>query len=545
MRDRPLKVFLGDLSYITEGNRHNLYTPINIGYVASYAAGKFGQDIGLGLTKSPKALFRMVKEHQPEIVGLSLYYWNAALVRLISENIKNVSPETFIVLGGPCIDVDKGEQQAVFNAYPHVDAIIPNEGEQGFANLTERLLSGSDQEVVPGATIRGGAAGAPIGLGTDLMKVPSPYLMGLMDPFLDGICQPLIQTSRLCPYTCAFCVSGKDRGKLRAFPLEVVNAEIEYICKKFQGSRETLFYLTDENFGILERDLEVADMILAARAKFNYPNRIFYYNDKRFTQISRDLHEKVGDMCWHGVCLSLQSENPEALKAIKRRNLTDEQIVSALAWAKNLKLKTSTELIFGLPGETLESFLNLIDKCVRFGFEVINCYNLMLFRGIEMNRPKYREEHKLETSRRFRYIDDVMGVTIAETDEIVISADTFTKEDFVVISKVGALLSMIYNGLYQKELMELVSQGHSLTKIILNFLTPLEGDDVASRAHRAMLWVMEEQIFSPYENKENFVTLKKPPDPTLASEENLPKIMQAVVTRYMSTSEPTRSPNVT
>ena len=54
-----------------------------------------------------------------------------------------------------------------------------------------------------------------------------------MDDFMNSDNQPLIQTSRFCPYTCAFCVSGKNRGKLRGHPIEQVKEELMYVSKKY------------------------------------------------------------------------------------------------------------------------------------------------------------------------------------------------------------------------------------------------------------------------------------------------------------------------
>jgi radical SAM superfamily enzyme YgiQ (UPF0313 family) len=290
----------------------------------------------------------------------------------------------------------------------------------------------------------------------------------------------MIQTSRLCPYTCAFCVSGKSRGKLRAFPLEQVDEELRYIGRRYSGLSEAILYITDENFGILERDIDVARMVADVRVRFGYPRHIFYYNDKRFTQTSRTIHEVVGDMCHHGVTLSLQSENPETLKAIKRRNLTDEQITSAIGWARSLGLKTSTELIFGLPMETRDSFLALLDKCARFGFDSINCYNLIIFPGIEMNRSPYRREHRLETKRRaiVGSWQNIEGELVAESEEIVTSTTHFSLEDYELFRGLNVMFHAIFiYGLRRDYFREIAASGRSLTGALREFLNPAPGAD--------------------------------------------------------------------
>jgi hypothetical protein len=300
---------------------------------------------------------------------------------------------------------------------------------------------------------------------------------------------------------CSFCVSGKNRGKLRAFPIEQVEAEIQYVSKHFQDRKDVLFYLVDENFGILARDREIAHMIVRERERSGYPNKIFYYNDKRFTQLSRDVHEIVGDMCHHGVMLSLQSENPETLKAIKRRNLTDEQIVSALGWAKSLDLKTSTELIFGLPMETRESFLALIDKCARIGFEAIQCYNLIIFDGIEMNRTTYRQAHELVTKRRLIHGNKgtVEGQFVVESEEVVVSSNSFDDDTYRLIRSFNVFFHAVYIfGLKRKEINEAIANGRPITDILIALTK-----NPVSEGHAAFLKDLNEAIDAELLNEDD------------------------------------------
>src|SRR5262245_50550367 len=98
---RRLRVALGDLSYINEGNAQNLYVPIDIGYLASYARRMFGTEIDVRLYKDPHKLLRDADEWSPDLVGMSLYYWNAEMGRAMVSGIKRRAPACEIVLGGP------------------------------------------------------------------------------------------------------------------------------------------------------------------------------------------------------------------------------------------------------------------------------------------------------------------------------------------------------------------------------------------------------------------------------------------------------------
>lgn len=483
-----MRIILGDLSHITEANQLNLYVPLNVGFLASYIKQRFGNAIEVDIFKGADSLLQDIRTNGADIVGLSAYYWKNELNKKVAQKIKEFSPNTCITVGGPCIDSNPAMQDHYLEKHPYYDALVPNEGEVAFGNLIEASLGGDTTKAIPGVVTRQ-ARGPFINLSTDLEHIPSPYLDDTMKPFLKvgGLFQPMIQTSRLCPYTCAFCVSGKDRGKIRAFEVDRIREELTYIARHFDGPRQMLMYITDDNFGIMPRDLEIADCILKTQKDLGYPNRIYFYNDKRFTQISRDLHEKLGHMCHHGVCLSLQSENPDALKAMNRRNLTDEQLASALAWAKGLNLKTSTELIFGVPGETLESYCKTIDKCSRMKFDVINSYNLILFDGIEMNRPKYRADHQIQTYIRPMALSAslVEGEKITEYEEIVISTKGFSEDDFCNVKKLNYFLRWIYVEVFEPQFFRrLIESGRSLTSFILYFCNkPPQITDSVSRFH--------------------------------------------------------------
>jgi radical SAM superfamily enzyme YgiQ (UPF0313 family) len=241
MTARKLKVALADLKYVNSYNRGSLTVPINIGLIGSYLKGQFGADIDVRLFMDANELLNYARDEKPDVVGLSFYYWNMALDEIVSQKLRSLyGDETTIVWGGPSIDSNHGEQERLFHRFPYVDAFTVDEGEQGFANIVAGLLADRErlwQKPLDGAIYNSGGQivrGIPVGLSTDLSLIESPYVNGLLDPFLDGDLYPLIQTSRLCPYTCAFCVSGKNRGKLRAFPIEQVTEEIDFVARRFR-----------------------------------------------------------------------------------------------------------------------------------------------------------------------------------------------------------------------------------------------------------------------------------------------------------------------
>ena len=164
---------------------------------------------------------RATKE-PPDVVGLSVYYWNLDINQYLVKCLREMfGRDVIIVLGGPNIDSDAQEQHRYLSSvFPGADALVLNEGEVSFSNILQKILGNREtvfKDPIDGAFFLDGnrlVSGRPVGLTMDLSTMGSPYLSGLMDEFMNSDYQPLIQTSRFCPYTCAFCVSGKKSWKI-------------------------------------------------------------------------------------------------------------------------------------------------------------------------------------------------------------------------------------------------------------------------------------------------------------------------------------------
>ena len=452
--NRDLNVMFGDFCYYNQHTLHERYTPLGIGLIAQYIKERFGDDVSVSLYKDVNKFLEKSAEKAPDVIGLSVYYWNMAQNQYVVRRIREMyGAKVIIVLGGPSIDDNKSEQYKFLTKnFPQVNALVINEGETGFTNIMDQIYNGvdnifknpidgvsflSDDEVIQGLAV---------GTNTDLSTVSSPYLSGLMDEFMHSDYQPLVQTSRFCPYTCAFCVSGKLRGKLRGYPIEQIEEELKYVSKRYADRPHHTMYIADENFGILKRDVEIAEIIKKCSKDYNYPQNVFFYNDKRFKETSRKVIEILGDINQSGLVLALQTENPETLKAINRRNVSEEEIDDAINWASKLNLSTSTELIFGMPHDTKDSFVDLLDRSVDRGFDSVLCHNLFLMDGIELNRPEAREKFGIKTKYRplGTNYGDYGGEFIAEYEEVVVACNSFSYDDFLEIRNLNFMYYAVF-----------------------------------------------------------------------------------------------------
>jgi len=481
--NRNLNIMFGDFCYYNRHTLHERYTPLGIGIIAQYTKEQFGEDVEVSIYKNIDKFLETASEKAPDVVGLSVYYWNMSLNKYVANRIREMyGKDVVIILGGPSIDNDINEQHKFLSKeFPQADAVIINEGEIGFRNVIEKLFDNRDslfKDTIDGVSFLSNnqvIQGLAVGTNIDLSTVGSPYLSGLMDEFMDSDYQPLVQTSRFCPYTCAFCVSGKLRGKLRGYPIEQVTEELKYVSRKYVDRPHHTMFIADENFGILKRDVEIAEAIKKCNVDYGFPKKVFFYNDKRFKETSRKVIEILGDINQGGLVLSLQTENPETLKAINRRNVTEEEIDDAIRWASTLNISTSTELIFGMPHDTKDSFVNLLDRSVTRGFDQVWCHNLFLMDGIELNRPDARDKFGIKT--KYRQLGTNYGshedTFLGEYEEVVTSCNSFSYDDFLEIRNLNFMYYTVFSLNFQRWFFHFIrSSGVKLSEFFLSFINP-------------------------------------------------------------------------
>ena len=443
------QVYLTDLAYYNKYSSSNLTIPLNIGYIGSYTQKLYPNDVDIKLFKDPRKLLAAARIKPPDVLGLSCYYWNWHLDILIAELVKEINPDCVTVIGGPQVDTDVDEQLDLYRSFKgNLDFMIPNEGELGFAELIGRVLSNGSREELFDKAIDGCifaveqdslVEGEKIGLSLDLSSLPSPFTTGLLDEFLTAEYMPILQGSRMCPYSCAYCCSGKLKGRIRKFPDEVVKTDINYLAKKYSDYSYRALYICDENFGINKRDSEIAEYLVETRDSLGFPRQTFCYFDKRFTETVKKSALLFGDMNSGGLQLAFQTFNADALNAVKRKNMSVDELKGAIHWAKENDLTTSSDLIFGLPRETKETFLESLEFVMQSKIDRALIFNLLILKGQELNREGPRKEFHLRTKFRPSYgsgYDLIEDQFVCESEEIVTSTSDFNFDDFMYIRKI-------------------------------------------------------------------------------------------------------------
>jgi len=509
-----MEVWLADLTYDQQSLASDV-VPAAIGGLAELIEQNL--KINTKLFKQPQILLDELAIHNPRIIGFSNYVWNANLALKIAELIKKTYPDIVIIFGGPNISSDKEELNDYLLEHRYIDYVVLKEGESGLINLITFLIKknrinfveeneiiksvaylNSNQELIKGDLERF----------MNLEALPSPYLSGKLDEWLDGKWLPVIQTNRGCPFTCTFCTEGQTYwSKVRKKPINILENELNYIAEKVTQNefhRNDLL-IADSNFGMYDQDLEIARAIASIQSKFDFPAYINVATGKNKKEKVLEVAAIVkGAMKLAG---SVQSLDSKVLLNIKRDNIQPESLMDMALEASKIGTNTYSEVILGLPGDTIEAHLSTLQKLIDAGFTTIAMYQMMLLPATEMDKKETRKEYGFVS--RFRILPRCFGtyyfleneINIAEIEEIVIAHNSLSVEDYLYCRRFNLITTIFYNdGIFlefHRILLQLgISSFQWLNKIFLNsqrgeindFLNDFEKDTIDE------LWVSKTDL---------------------------------------------------
>ena len=283
-----MKIFLADLTY-TQQTLASDVVPAAVAGIAEYLLRDCrSYDLEVKIFKYPETLLDELEVGFPDIIGFSNYIWNSSLSFEFARLIKAHSDNVITVMGGPNFPTERVEQKAFLTENRGIDYYIVKEAEKAFAELVKYIIKydKADENIVEKVpnlvfldelgTLRESTKIERI---MDLSLIPSPYLSGRLDEFLDGKLVPVIQTNRGCPFTCTFCTEGQSYWtKVKKKPAKLVADEIAYIAEAMnqlpaKAARKDLL-ISDSNFGMFPEDLETANVIHDQQEKYSYPSYI-------------------------------------------------------------------------------------------------------------------------------------------------------------------------------------------------------------------------------------------------------------------------------
>ena len=380
----------------------SVYLPYAVGTMIAYVQAD--EELA-SLYRFPEIIYRreklddaLAKITEPYIAAFSCSVWNMEFNKALAKKIKEKYPECIIIFGGHSV---KENDCALLEEEKYIDILMFGEGEKTFAGLLRALSDGrpEDADNIACRTEDGcilTRRTPPAAVDDD----PSPYLTGVFDRIMENApgtdWLAVLETNRGCPYSCAYCDWCAGR-KMRHFPTEKVLAEIDWFSEK----KIEYIFCADSNFGMFDRDVEIAEYLVASKRKTGYPKvfRPCYEKnsaDRVFT-ICRTLNSEGMDK---GATMAYQTLSEDALRNIGRKNLTMEHFSGLLKRYNEAGIPAYSELILGLPGETKESFCEGICRLLENGqHNSINVYHCEMLPNSDMSDKEYIEKHGIKTIR--------------------------------------------------------------------------------------------------------------------------------------------------
>ncbi len=452
-----IKVMLADFLYNIDKGPSFYLSPLNIGYVASYASKIHGDKFNFSLYRNVDRFIEDFKKEPPGIIGFSQYIWNQDLTQNILKWIKSSYPQVISIFGGANVGSKDVDVNLFMKMNPLVDFCILFYGEYGFSEILERYLQcGGDLEKMKSEAIQGASFCVNNSRNETVHSfvdqfiiqpddIPSPYLTGLMDSFLEEGYSPIIQCMKGCPYSCTYCCAANL--KVGKFSTERVLNEIDYI---YERTTSPALSITDDNFGLFERDLEIAKHLRACYDKNGYPNKLYLYYAKKTTKIVREMATIMKELVPYFI--SYQSRNLDTLKATKRYNIKDSEVLDIVHMCRENNVHVSSEMIFGLPYETKQSFIQGIEEVYKLNVDTIAIYNCKFFNGAALSRNNSIVKCQIKTRHRlyednfgiFKTYDSYGDIVACETDEISVESSSFSFQDFLDIRILGFWIELCF-----------------------------------------------------------------------------------------------------
>jgi radical SAM superfamily enzyme YgiQ (UPF0313 family) len=310
----------------------------------------------------PINIAEQLLSYQTKVIGFSVYIWNVVEVTKVVAMLKQIAPEVKIILGGPEV-----------SHYPDVppvaelaDYVISGPGEHSLPVLCKQLLTGNTPEI---KFIEGEA------LPLDELQLPYRYYDD------EDIRNRLIyvEASRGCPFKCEFCLSALDKTA-KPFPLDAFLAEMDVLLQR--GVRN--FKFIDRTFNLkITTSIQILEFFLQRMTDDLYLH---------FEVVPDHLPDKLKEVLKRFPTNSLQFEigiqtfDPDIQNLISRKQDNDKTKANLQWLRENTGAHLHTDLIFGLPSDTLDNFADSFDQLIALNPHEIQLGILKRLRGAPLNR---------------------------------------------------------------------------------------------------------------------------------------------------------------
>ena len=367
----------------------------------------------------------------PTLVGFSVYVWNAGLSRAVARRLKELRPDIYIMFGGPYSEYKEDKEYFRVNSYIDFTCQTDGYGEVFLNELLYQIETDHNWMSVPfmvRATDTGYEQSAPFAKRSfvwpkRIFERNLDYLSTVKESGNQNIpVMTIYETHRGCPYKCSFCEwSGGINSKVSFKSTEEIIDDLTWLSTN--GYLENL-HLVEANFGQLDRDVQLIEMLCDMKAQHGSPKYITIYGlskskKKNVYQIDRLLG---GAKLAYDFKISIQDLEQSVLDNIHRVDESwSKQFDEYELIRKETGVPFKAELIRGLPGSTIDNYYSAVNV---FAAKKIPTqkYPWHLLPTSPAASASYMSKFKLET------IDAPLEVMIADyTNALEAYVDTDSK----------------------------------------------------------------------------------------------------------------------
>ena len=333
------------------------------------------------------AMLGEIYSAKPKVLGISCYIWNIELVKSLLKLLPAALPDTIIICGGP--EVSYGVTEFM-QEFPMVDYVCGGEGEEALPQLINKLQAAGfdlskingqlDMSAIPGIAWRSLTGQISEGQAVTVRdfagQVPFAYRAAEMADIKERILY--YETSRGCPFSCAYCLSCATAG-VRFLPLARVFKELDFFVA--HDVRQVKF--VDRTFNAKKSHfLPILQYLLKlpadCRTNFHFEVAIDYLDEEVMQVLAQLPKGRVQ------LEIGIQSTNPATLKAVSRVNHWQDiaDHIQKIMGFHNMHLHV--DLIIGLPGEGMESFHKSFNDVYALQTDMLQLGFLKFLKGAAM-----------------------------------------------------------------------------------------------------------------------------------------------------------------
>ena len=277
-------------------------------------------------------IVEQILESKPDIIGFGVYIWNIVETTDVVNLLKVIAPEIKIILGGPEVSYET-EQQAIVTC---ADYVLTGPADISFYQLCKDIINNTepDKKILKSKPV-------------PLEQITLPYEYYTDEDLKHRLLY--VEASRGCPFKCEFCLSSLDKAST-PFELTLFLEQMKILYDR--GARN--FKFIDRTFNLnIKTTMQIMQFFLDRMT-----DDLYLHFEVVPDHLPRKLKELLAQFPDNSLQfeIGIQTFNTQVQANISRKQNNAKSKENLLWLRDNTSAHIHADLIFGLPGETFDTF---------------------------------------------------------------------------------------------------------------------------------------------------------------------------------------------